>query len=93
MSFEMIMKEKEDAKAESMKLKYSLSCCIYKFLNFKESKILKPLCGIFIFSFGVVLLVGHYAIKNTTSSTGNITPAIPDLVASAVVSFHAHFNF
>ena len=56
------------------------------FVNLKDKNILVAAQGVFVFSFGIVLLVGHYAIKATTTSTVHTEPSIPTVVSSVLVS-------
>lgn len=87
MSFEIIQCEDEkDSSIDVPERNKKLNRCIEICVNFKDRKILVAAQGIFVFSLGVVLLVGHYAMKATTTSTVHTEPSIPTVVNSVLVS-------
>ena len=86
MSFEVIQCEEDKDTSPKSPKNYKLRRCLEMFINLKDKKILLVAHGVFVFSLGIVLLVGHYAIKATTSSTVHTAPSIPTAVNSVMVS-------
>jgi hypothetical protein len=87
MSFEVIQcEDKKESCPKLPKRSRKLHRCLEMCINLKDRKILVAAHGVFVFSLGVVLIVGHYAINATTTSTAHTESSIPTAVNSVLVS-------
>jgi hypothetical protein len=86
MTFEVIQSEEGNETNPKLPKNKRLRRCLEICINLKDKKILVVAHGVFVFSLGIVLLVGQYAIKETTSSTVHTAPPMPTVVNSVMVS-------
>ena len=84
--------EKESCRALP-KVNKKLHRCVEMCTNLKDRKILVSAHGLFVTSLGVVLLVGHFAIEATTTSTVHTRTSIPTAVTSVLVSRNVRVLF
>ena len=87
MSFEVIQCENEMESSRVLPKEKKLHRYVEMCIRLRDGKILVAAHGVFVFCLGVVLLVGHYAIKVTTTSTVHTEPSIPNVANSVVVSW------
>ena len=87
MTFEIVQCEDENnSSCEAPERSEKLHRCLEMCVNLKDRKIVVAAQGVFVVSLGLVLLVGHYAIKATTTSTVHTEPSIPTAVNAVLVS-------
>jgi hypothetical protein len=86
MSFEVIQCENEKESSPKSPKNSKLHRCLEMCINLKDRKILVAAHGMFVFSLGIVLIVGRYTIKATTTSTVHTEPSIPTVGNSVMVS-------
>ncbi|XP_028402505.1 uncharacterized protein LOC114525381 [Dendronephthya gigantea] len=80
----------EDAKESCQalpKVNRKLQRCVEMCISLKDRKILVSAHGLFVISLGVVLLVGHFVIEATTTSTVHTRSSIPTAVTSVLAVF------
>lgn len=86
MSFDVIQRDGEKESSPKLsKRREKFRVCLQMCLKVKDRNVLVAAHGLFMVSLGVVLLVGRYAIKQTTTSTFHTKPAIPTVIDSALV--------